>query len=168
MSEETKFTIEKATQLINSFSGLMKGGCVSLEVYKARRSACEACEHNQERPRDKKRFCGSCGCGTRDLAALYDPTVELEKDSSIRLWMPKSNCPKDLHTDEPGTGDFTPVGGRIKQLVAFTKATLAEALGTSKPDETAEAVSATADAVKEVALSEEEIDEVTKEMENDS
>jgi hypothetical protein len=166
MSEQNQFTIEKATQLLQSFSGLMKNGCVSLEVYKERRTACEGCEHNQERPRDKKRFCGSCGCGTRDLAALYDPTVELAEDKSVRLWMPKSNCPKGLHKDESGTGNFEPVGGRIKQLVAFTKATLAEAIGTANPDDQLAIVSATAEAVKEVAQSEEEIDEVTKEMEN--
>jgi hypothetical protein len=167
MSEENKFTIAKATQLLQSFSGLMKDGCVSLEVYQSRRSACEGCEHNQERPRDKKRFCGSCGCGTRDLAALYDPTVSLADDKSVRLWMPKSNCPKGIHKDELGTGDFSPVGGRIKQLVAFTKATLAEAVGSSNADDQLDAVSATADAVKDIAKSEEEIDEVAKEMEND-
>lgn len=166
-SENTKFSIEKATQLLQSFSGLMKQGCVSLEVYQERRKACEGCDQVQKRPRDGKMFCGSCGCGTRDLAALYDPTVELDKDISPRLWMPKSNCPKNLHKEAEGTGNFAPVGGRIKQLVAFTKATLAEAAGVSNPDEQTEMVNATAEAVRQVASSEEEIEEIAKEMEND-
>jgi len=167
MSDDTKFSIAKAIQLLQSFSGLMKNGCVSLEVYQERRKACEGCDQVQKRPRDGKMFCGSCGCGTRDLAALYDPTVEVEKDYSPRLWMPKSNCPKNLHNDEDGTGNYAPIGGKIKQLVAFTKATLAEVAGVSNADEQTEMVNATAQAVKDVVSSEEEIDELTKEMEND-
>jgi hypothetical protein len=87
----------------------------------------------------------------------------------IKIFLQDCGCqsPKNLHSDSDGTGNFAPIGGRIKQLVAFTKATLAEAAGVSNPEEQTEMVNATAEAVRQVASSEEEIEEIAKEMEND-
>ena len=163
-NSDTSFSLKKATALLQSFSGLMKNGCVSLDVYKQRRSSCEGCDQNQVRPKDGKRFCGSCGCGSRDLAALYDPSVELDKDTSPRLWMPTSNCPKGLHSDSEGTKNFSPVGGRMKQLIAFTRTALYEVAGNAKEEEKLEAANITSKMIGDVAESEEEIDALTKEL----
>lgn len=159
--KDTKFTIEKATDLLKSFIGLMKEGCVSQEVYESRRKSCEGCEFNQKRASDNSHFCGSCGCGARQLAALYIEGIPLEKDHSVRLWMPKSNCPKDFHRDEPGTGSFKPVGGRIKQLKELTIATMAEAAGMSGADDKLEYINRTVDVIESVS-NEDEIEELTE------
>lgn len=164
---DNTFSLKKATALLQSFSGLMKNGCVSLEDYKQRRAACEGCDQNQVRPKDGKRFCGSCGCGSRDLAALYDPNVELGKDTSPRLWMPTANCPKGLHSDAIGTKDFTPVGGRMKQLVNFTRTALYEIAGNAKEEDKLEAANITSQMVGDVAESEEEIEALTNELDTE-
>jgi hypothetical protein len=165
MSEEktdTKFTIDKATSLLKSFAVLMKEGCVNQEVYEARRKTCEICQFNQKRASDNAHFCGSCGCGARDLAKLYIEGVPVEQDYSVRLWMPTSNCPKDMHTNEKGTGNFKPVGGRLAQLKHFTMATLSEAMGSAESGDQLEYINRTVDIVESVAESETELDELTE------
>ena len=162
--ENNKFTIEKATALLQSFSGLMKNGCVSREVYYERRKHCEGCDQNNVRQADKRHFCGGCGCGARPMAALYIEGVPLEEDHSVRLWMPKSNCPKGLHKDEAGTGSFKEVGGRMKQLKEFTLSTLNEAMGAPGKDDKLEPVNATVEIVESVASSEEEMDQLADVM----
>ena len=158
--KNTNFTIDKATALLKSFSGLMKDGCVSKEVYESRRSACESCDQNQKRQSDNAHFCGSCGCGARPMATLYIEGVPIEEDHSVRLWMPKSNCPKSIHKDEVGTKNFKPVGGRIKQLKEFTLSTLYEAIGQSGKDDKLESVDSTVSIIQSVAESENEMDEL--------
>jgi hypothetical protein len=158
--QDNKFTISKATELLKNFSDLMINGCVSRSVYDSRRSACETCEFNQRRASDGSHFCGSCGCGARKLATIYIEGVPVEEDHSPRLWMPKSNCPKDLHSDEKGTGDFKPIGGKLKQLKEFTIATLAEAAGASGANDKLEYVNRTVDIIEQVAT-EEELDSLS-------
>lgn len=160
--QDTKFTIDKATSLLKAFAVLMKDGCVSREVYDNRRKICEICEFNQKRASDNAHFCGSCGCGARDLAKLYIEGVPVEDDHSVRLWMPTSNCPKDMHQNDKGTGDFKPIGGRIAQLKHFTLATLSEAAGSSGANDQLEYINSTVDIVESVAESENEIDELTE------
>lgn len=162
--ENNKFTIEKATALLQSFSGLMKSGCISREKYDERRKHCEGCDQNNVRQADKRHFCGGCGCGARPMAALYIEGVPLEEDHSVRLWMPKSNCPKGLHVDEEGTGSFKEVGGRIKQLKEFTLATLSEAMGAPGKDDKLEPVNSTVEIVEAVSSGEQEMDELAEIM----
>ena len=158
--QDTNFTIEKATELLQAFAGLMKDGCVSQEVYDQRRSQCEKCEFNQKRASDNSHFCGSCGCGARELAKLYIEGVPLEEDHSIRLWMPKTNCPKDFHQTEKGTGNFKPIGGRLKQLKNFTVATIGEVVGTVGVDEKLEYINKTAEIVESVVRDDAEMEEL--------
>jgi hypothetical protein len=167
MSEDTKFTINKASQLLQSFSGLIKEGCVSEAVYKDRRLHCEGCDKNQVRKSDNAHFCGGCGCGARSFATLYVEGKPTGEDLSTRLWMPKSNCPKGLHRDEKGTGSLSPVGGRIKQLTEFAVATMSEALGHSGHDDKLEWVNATSDIVESVVENEEELNEVASIVEKE-
>jgi len=167
MSEDNKFTIKKATQLLQSFSGLIKDGCVNEAVYKDRRLHCEGCDKNQIRQSDKAHFCGGCGCGARPFATLYVEGKPLEEDESVRLWMPKSNCPKDLHKDEKGTGSLKPVGGRLKQLREFAIATMSEAMGRSGAEDKLEWVNATSDIVEDVVESEEELNELAQVLEKE-
>ena len=133
MEEESRFTWEKATKMLSSFKDFISHGCVSEEVYKDRRAKCEGipgetepCEFNFLRESDNRVFCGSCGCGQRPMATLYIKGKEWKDDNSVRLWMPKSNCPKELHKDEEGTGTFKPVGGKLRQLANFAKASIEE------------------------------------------
>jgi hypothetical protein len=163
--QDNGFTIGKATELLQSFVGLMKDGCVSREVYDQRRSACEGCEFNQKRASDGAHFCGSCGCGARDLAKLYIEGTPVDEDHSLRLWMPKSNCPKDFHKDEPGTGNFKPVGGRLKQLKNLTIATMSEAVGHSGADDKLEYINKTADIIESVVTDDSEMEELEKSLE---
>jgi hypothetical protein len=158
--EENKFTINKATELLQSFSGLMKDGCVSRDIYNERRKLCESCDQNNINQSTKKHFCGGCGCGARPMAALYIEGVPVEEDHSVRLWMPKSNCPKNLHKDERGTGSFKEVGGRMKQLKEFTLSTLAESIGASRKDDPLTPVNQTIEIVESVSVDENELDEL--------
>jgi len=167
MSEQTNtnFSIEKATEFLQSFVGLMKEGCVSKEVYDNRRAACERCEFNQKRSSDNAHFCGSCGCGARDIARLYVEGIPIEEDHSVRLWMPNTNCPKDFHPIEKGTGDFKPVGGRLKQLKNLTMATLGEAVGSIGVDDQLEYINKTAEIVESVVVDDAEMEELEASLE---
>lgn len=167
MEENTKFTIDKATKLLQSFSGLLKEGCVEEAVYKDRRLHCEGCDKNQIRQSDKAHFCGGCGCGARPFATLYVEGKPISEDHSVRLWMPKSNCPKDLHRDEKGTGSFAPVGGRMKQLKDFAYSTMLEAVGMSGADDKLEWVNATSDIVESVVTNEDELNELAQIIEKE-
>jgi hypothetical protein len=163
--QDNGFTIGKATELLQSFVGLMKDGCVSREVYDQRRSACEGCEFNQRRASDGAHFCGNCGCGARDLAKLYIEGTPIDEDHSPRLWMPKSNCPKDFHRTELGTGNFKPVGGRLKQLKNLTVATMAEAVGHSGAEDKLEYINRTADIIESVVVDDAEMEDLEKSLE---
>jgi hypothetical protein len=159
--QDDSFSIEKATELLKSFVSLMKDGCVSNEVYNSRRKACETCAFNQKRASDEAHFCGSCGCGARDLAKLYIEGIPIEEDDSVRLWMPKNNCPKDFHQNEKGTGNFKPIGGRLKQLKNLTLATMGEAMIGAKSAEPLEYINSTVEIIEDVVTSEEEMDQLT-------
>lgn len=165
MEEEKKdnsFSIKKASELLQSFVGLMKEGCVDQAVYEQRKKACEGCEFNQKRSSDNAHFCGSCGCGARDLAKLYVEGVSLEEDHSVRLWMPKAQCPKDFHIDEPGTKNYKPIGGRLKQLKNLTIATMAEAVGQSRADDKLEYINRTVEIVESVVEDDKEMNDLTE------
>ena len=170
--EESTFTWEKATKLLSSWKGLMKEGCISEEDYLKRRRACEGiegmtdpCPRNYLRERDGKHFCGSCGCGHRDMAILYVDGVPVEEDKdSIRLWMPEANCPLGLHKDAPGTKNWKPIGGKIKQLAKLAKASLSE-IGKFVSTEQDEAVRLTQAVIEENIDNEGDLDAVVQEME---
>ncbi len=170
--EDTKFSWKKASKLLSSWKSLMKNGCVSEEVYLKRRRMCEGisgmtdpCPSNFLRKSDKKRFCGSCGCGHRDMAVLYVDGVDFQEDkNSIRLWMPESNCPKGLHKDEKGTKTWKPIGGKIKQLAKLAKACLSE-IGRFVGTEQEDAVNFTQEVIEENLDKPEEVDLVIEAME---
>jgi len=169
--EDSTFTWEKASKLLSSWKSLMKEGCVSEEVYLKRRRACEGiegmtdpCPDNYLREKDGKHFCGSCGCGHREMAVLYVKGTPPEQEKSIRLWMPQSNCPKGLHKDEEGTKNWKPVGGKIKQLAKLAKASLSE-IGRFVSTEQDEAVRLTQAVIEENIDKEEDLDAVVQAME---
>jgi len=171
--EESKFTWEKASSLLSSWKILMKEGCISEENYLKRRRACEGipgmtdpCPNNYLREKDGKHFCGSCGCGHREMATLYVEGEPLEKDTSIRLWMPTANCPKGLHKDAEGEKTWKPIGGKIKQLAKLAKAALSEIgrfSGTSQDD----AVVLAQSVIEDNTESESEINDIVKIMEKE-
>ena len=121
-SEQEKATMEKIKKFFTAWSGMMKAGCVSKEVYQYRRGLCEGVEgKNLPCPKlklgsDKKTFyCGGCGCGERAHAALFVKGKELGNDYSPRLWMPDSQCPIQAIRPAEGQGNLKPLGGRIRE-----------------------------------------------------
>lgn len=171
--EDSRFTWEKASKLLSSWKEFIKQGCVDEEVYKHRRSVCEGipgkvppCKHNFLREKDNRRFCGSCGCGHRELATLYIEGKEINEDPSIRLWMPKSNCPIGAHHDSEGTGSFKHVGGRLKQIAKFAKESLKE-IGRFAGTSQEEAVEFTQKEIEGNASSDSEMEEIVKHMEQE-
>ena len=171
--EDSKFTWSKASKMLGSWKKMMKEGCVSEDTYSKRRRICEGiqgmtdpCPNLYLREEDGKYFCGSCGCGHRDMAVLFIKGKELKDDNSIRLWMPDNNCPKNLHKDDKGTGNFKPIGGKLSQLASLAKASLSEItnfVGTSQED----AVVLAQSVIEENVSSSEEIDEIVELMENE-
>mgnify|MGYP003119921143 CR=1 FL=1 len=171
--EDSKFSWEKASKMLGSWKKMMKEGCVSEEAYLKRRRVCEGiegmtdpCPNLYLRESDGKYFCGSCGCGHRDMAVLFIKGKEVKEDRSIRLWMPDNNCPKDLHKDEEGTGNFKPIGGKLKQLASLAKASLKEIsnfVGTTQED----AVVLAQSVIEENVSSSEEVDQIVELIENE-
>jgi hypothetical protein len=171
--ENSKFTWEKASKLLTSWKTLMKEGCVSEETYLKRRRACEGIKDltdpcpNLFLKRDTNQyFCGSCGCGHRDMSVLFVHGKDIKKDKTIRLWMPTSNCPKELHKDAEGTGSLKPVGGKLKQLASLAKAALSE-IGRFVETSQSDAVEYTQEIIEEHVSSEKEIEKVVEYMESD-
>jgi hypothetical protein len=171
--EDSKFSWEKASTLLSSWKELMKEGCVSEDTYLKRRRACEGipgmtdpCPNNYLREKDGKHFCGSCGCGHREMATLYLEGTPMEDDKSIRLWMPTPNCPKGLHKESEGTKNWKPIGGKLKQLAKLAKASLDEIgrfMGTPQED----AVKLTQAVIEDNIETESEVNEIVKIMEQE-
>ena len=131
-------TLKRIKKFFSAWSRMMKEGCVEEEVYTYRRGIFEGVEgKNAPCPKlklgsDKQTFfCGGCGCGERQHAALWVKGKKIGDDHSPRLWMPDPQCPIQAIRSGKGSGNLKVLGGRVREAARLGMAAAKE-LGRSK------------------------------------